>query len=175
MTRSKESIMEIGGSTPGLAGIGMTTLHNTGAGTLSSALPLDDGDDGDDSATTSATRESAALTQDDAVDISAAGYAAASSDSDDDDDSGDDLGDVVIVIDDPSDQQVAGGEVDGTADGTADSAADSEANAQPVRSLVYGALGLERPDLPTDPNEAYSVGRWLAAGLAIGGIVSLFV
>jgi hypothetical protein len=164
MTRAKESKMEIGSSALGSTGIEMANLRGTGAGTLASALPVTDGDDGDDGATGSATRESAALTQDDAVDISSAGYAAASSESDNEDDgSDDDLGDVVIVIDDSSDQQ----------DGTAET--DSEANAQPVRSLVYGALGLERPDQASDPNEAYSIGRWLAAGLTIGGIVSLFV
>jgi len=155
--------MEIGGSTPGSVGIGLANLRNAAAGTMTSAPPLDDGDDPDNGATTSITSESVTLTQDDAVDISPAGYAAASSDDGSDDDGGNDLGDVVIVIDGPSDQQVASGE-------TAD-----EANAEPVRSLVYGALGLERPDQPTDPNEAYSVGRWLAAGLAIGGIISLFV
>jgi hypothetical protein len=169
MTRSKESMMEIGGSTPGSTGIGVASLRNTSAGTMASALPLDDGDDGDDGTTTSGTQESASLTQDDAVDISAAGYAAASSESDGDgdgDDGGDDLGDVVVVIDDSSDQPIASDKSDES---------DSEANAQPVRSLVYGALGLERPDQASDPNEAYSIGRWVGAGLTIGGIVSLFV
>jgi hypothetical protein len=157
-------MMEIGGSTPGSTGISVANPRNTDAGTMASALPLCDSDDGDDGATASGTRESAALTQDDAVDISAAGYAAASSESDSDGDGGgDDLGNVVVVIDDSSDQPMASDETD------------SEANAQPVRSLVYGALGLERPDQASDPNEAYSIGRWVGAGLTIGGIVSLFV
>jgi hypothetical protein len=50
-----------------------------------------------------------------------------------------------------------------------------QANAQPMRSLVYGALGLARPDQPPDPNHAYSIGRWLAAGITIGGLISIFI
>jgi hypothetical protein len=86
--------------------------------------------------------------QDDAVQISPQGQAAASSENDDS----------------------AGSASDQT---TTESAAD--ANAQPVKSLVYGSLGLERPDQPTDPNQAYSLGRWIAAGITLGGIVSLFI
>ena len=43
-----------------------------------------------------------------------------------------------------------------------------------VKSLAYGTLGLERPDQPQqDRNEFYTAGRWIAAGLTIGGIISL--
>lgn len=51
----------------------------------------------------------------------------------------------------------------------------AQANAQPMKSLVYGALGLERPDQEADPNHAYTVGKWIAAGITLGGIVSLFI
>jgi len=52
----------------------------------------------------------------------------------------------------------------------------SASNVSAVKSLAYGTLGLERPDLPQqDHNEFYTAGRWIAAGLTIGGIISLLV
>jgi hypothetical protein len=46
----------------------------------------------------------------------------------------------------------------------------------PVKAFAYGALGLERPDQPQDErNSFYSAGKWLAAGLTIGGLISLLV
>jgi hypothetical protein len=83
--------------------------------------------------------------QDNAVSISPQGYDAASTDTD----AGSDTG--------------------------ASSETPAEANAQPVKSLMYGALGLDRPDQPVDPNHAYTVGQWIAAGITLGGIISLFV
>ena len=45
-----------------------------------------------------------------------------------------------------------------------------------VKSLAYGALGLERPEMQaTDTNGFYTAGKWMAAAVTIGGIVSLFV
>jgi hypothetical protein len=45
-----------------------------------------------------------------------------------------------------------------------------------VKSFAYGALGLERPDeSQATRNEFYTAGKWLAAGLTIGGLISLFV
>ncbi|MEM5367853.1 hypothetical protein V4C53_17670 [Paraburkholderia azotifigens] len=50
------------------------------------------------------------------------------------------------------------------------------ANVSPMKAFAYGALGLERPDQPQDErNSFYSAGKWLAAGLTIGGIISLLV
>ncbi|MDN7180482.1 hypothetical protein M0D69_21260 [Caballeronia sp. SEWSISQ10-4 2] len=52
----------------------------------------------------------------------------------------------------------------------------STTNVSSVKSLTYGVLGLERPDLPQENhNEFYTAGRWLAAGLAIGGLISILV
>ena len=52
----------------------------------------------------------------------------------------------------------------------------SASNVSAVKSLAYGTLGLERPDQPQqDRNEFYTAGRWIAAGLTIGGIISLLV
>jgi hypothetical protein len=49
-------------------------------------------------------------------------------------------------------------------------------NASPLKSFTYGTLGLERPDQSQDNrNPFYTAGRWLAAGLTIGGIISLLV
>lgn len=48
------------------------------------------------------------------------------------------------------------------------------ANVSPVKAFAYGALGLERPDQPHDErNGFYTAGKWLAAGLTIGGLISL--
>ncbi|HTR10140.1 MAG TPA: hypothetical protein VMJ11_26500 [Paraburkholderia sp.] len=95
--------------------------------------------------TTTSAPSSPSSPQDDAVQISPQGYAAASADG------------------------VDSGEEASTGETAA------EANAQPVKSLVYGALGLERPDQPADPNHAYAVGQWIAAGITLGGIISLFI
>jgi hypothetical protein len=58
----------------------------------------------------------------------------------------------------------------------ASSAEGSASNVSAVKSLAYGTLGLERPDQPQqDRNEFYTAGRWIAAGLTIGGIISLMV
>ncbi|MFP6561369.1 hypothetical protein WJ542_24140 [Paraburkholderia sp. B3] len=164
--------MEPVGMTPVSSGSVAANLPDTGAGIAASAAGLPANDD----STLSGTSTPAPASQDDAVDISPAAYAAAAADDGGDDDGEgveiDGGNDVVIVVDDPADQLTASNAGD-TSD--TDSGTDNEANAQPIRSLVDGMLGLERPDLPADPNEAYSTGRWIAAGLTIGGIVSLFV
>lgn len=50
------------------------------------------------------------------------------------------------------------------------------ANVSPLKSLAYGTLGLERPDQAQENrNPFYTAGRWIAAGLTIGGIISLLV
>lgn len=89
--------------------------------------------------------------QDDAVQISPQGHAAASTDD-------------TAASDD------AAADTSDATDATA-----RPANGQPVKSLVYGALGLERPDAPADPNHTYTLGRWIAAGITLGGIISLFI
>jgi hypothetical protein len=88
--------------------------------------------------------------QDDAVHISAVGAAAAAQDGD-------------------------ATQKDGqSASRAAESATESGASA--VRSFAYGTLGLERPDQPQgESNAFYTAGRWLAAGITVGGIVSLLV
>ena len=96
-----------------------------------------------------ATDVASSGSQDDAVQISPQGYEAASQG-------------------DGSDDGAVAGQ-------SADPQTDTGANAQPMQSLVYGALGLDRPDQPPDPNRAYSIGRWLAAGITVGGIISLFI
>jgi hypothetical protein len=54
---------------------------------------------------------------------------------------------------------------------------DAAVNISPEgKSFTYGTLGLERPDQAQDNrNPFYTAGRWLAAGLTIGGIISLLV
>jgi hypothetical protein len=168
--------MEVGGMTPVSSGSVAANLLDTGTGVAAAAADLPANDD----ASLSGTNAPASVSQDDAVDISSAGYAAAAADDGGDDDGGGEVDggndEVVVVVDDPSDQLTTGNASDTSGDTSGDTSnAGSGANAQPVRSLVDGVLGLERPDLPADPNEAYSAGRWLAAGLTIGGIISLLV
>ncbi|WP_050462667.1 hypothetical protein [Herbaspirillum autotrophicum] len=46
-----------------------------------------------------------------------------------------------------------------------------------VKSFTYGALGLERPEKETasKPPDGYSMGRWLAAGITVGTIISVLI
>jgi hypothetical protein len=71
---------------------------------------------------------------------------------------------------------------EGTAAVAQETGADSTAEGDPavdvsaVKSFAYGTLGLERPDqVPETHNPFYTAGRWLAAGITVGGIVSLLV
>ena len=60
--------------------------------------------------------------------------------------------------------------------GTTDDDPGNTANVSPLKSLAYGTLGLERPDQSQENrNPFYTAGRWIAAGLTIGGIISLLV
>jgi hypothetical protein len=52
----------------------------------------------------------------------------------------------------------------------------STTSVSPLKSFTYGSLGLERPDqTQQETNSFYTAGRWLAAGITIGGLISLFV
>ncbi|QCP48025.1 hypothetical protein FAZ95_01790 [Trinickia violacea] len=56
------------------------------------------------------------------------------------------------------------------------SAGSADPAASPVKSFVYGTLGLEHPqEQKQDTDEYYSAGKWLAAALTVGGIISIFV
>jgi hypothetical protein len=134
------------------------------AGAASDQAEQDGTQSSDDS-----TNVASPASQDDAVQISPQGYAAASTDDTaDSDDSAADASDAT----DASGTSDTGDTAD-TSDAT--DATSTPANAQPVKSLVYGALGLERPDAPADPNHTYTLGRWIAAGITLGGIISLFI
>ncbi|WP_144151636.1 hypothetical protein [Paraburkholderia sp. BCC1885] len=62
-----------------------------------------------------------------------------------------------------------------SAEGTTANPANT-ADVSPLKSLAYGTLGLERPDQAQENrNPFYTAGRWIAAGLTIGGIISLLV
>ncbi|MFM0190980.1 hypothetical protein PQR25_34790 [Paraburkholderia nemoris] len=87
--------------------------------------------------------------QDDAVHISAAGAATAAQEG----------------------NAIQDGEV---SDSAGESASTTDTSA--VKAFAYGTLGLERPDQPHEERNAfYTAGRWLAAGITIGGIISLLV
>ncbi|MCX5541181.1 hypothetical protein M3A49_17035 [Paraburkholderia sp. CNPSo 3076] len=136
-----------------------TSTHRAGA---ASDQAEQDGTQSSNDSTTVASSTS----QGDAVQISPQGYAAASTDdtADSDDAAADAAG--------ASDTSDASDATD-TSDTT--DATSTPASAQPLKSLVYGALGLERPDAPADPNHTYTLGRWIAAGITLGGIISLFI
>ncbi|WNC92692.1 hypothetical protein RI103_31210 [Paraburkholderia sp. FT54] len=88
-----------------------------------------------------------APTQDDAVHISAHGAATAAQDGNT-------------------------GQTDAVSDSANEGAPVSGVSA--VKSFAYGTLGLERPDQPQEErNGFYTAGRWLAAGITLGGIISL--
>jgi len=128
--------------------IGAATQFANGNANLSTgnaSVPADQAEQDATQASDISPYATSSSSQDDAVQISPQGYAAASS------------GDT------------AGG------DAASSGEFSSLANAEPVKSLVYGALGLERPDKPDDPNRGYALGRWIAAGITLGGVISLFV
>ncbi|MBN3856595.1 hypothetical protein G3N59_24745 [Paraburkholderia sp. Ac-20340] len=139
----------------------------------------------DNNATTSKNTGDSATpaSQDEAVQISPLGYAAASktapaatakaatataSSDDTSADSSDDASTDDATT--PSSATVSDAQND-----TGVTESSSDADAKPLQSVVYGALGLGRPDLPPDSNHAYTLGRWLAAGITIGGLISLFI
>lgn len=136
-----------------------TQFANSSANTstLRAGAASDQAEQDDTQSSDGSTNVASSTSQDDAVQISPQGYAAASTDDIPDSD------DAATDATDTSDTT-----------GTSD-ASSTPANAQPVKSLVYGALGLERPDAPADPNHTYTLGRWIAAGITLGGIISLFI
>lgn len=109
----------------------------------------------DDSATQSNSNSSGASSQDNAVNISADGAALAAQ-----------AGQSSVTADTTQDGT--------TSDPSGGGGLDSDASA--VKSFTYGSLGLERPDQPeSDGNPFYTAGRWLAAAVTVGGLVSLFI
>jgi hypothetical protein len=122
-----------------------STLEATDRATRNASSTSLTGDD----AATARSATSHASEQDEAVQISTEGAAAAALDRN--------AVDATIAADAGSDGA---------------SAADSSA----VKSFAYGTLGLERPDQPHEERNAfYTAGRWLAAGITLGGIVSLLI
>ncbi|CAE6760903.1 hypothetical protein R75465_03149 [Paraburkholderia aspalathi] len=121
---------------------------------LSSTLPESDRammksrsvtDNADDTATQAVASNTSE--QDDAVHISAEGAATAAQEG----------------------NAIQDGEVSDSAGGSV-----STTDTSAVKAFAYGTLGLERPDQPHEERNAfYTAGRWLAAGLTIGGIISL--
>ncbi len=66
--------------------------------------------------------------------------------------------------------------IDGTDAADAGSEGVLAADSSAVKSFAYGTLGLERPDQPHEERNAfYTAGRWLAAGITLGGIISLLI
>lgn len=101
----------------------------------------------DDTVTQTAASESSG--QDDAVHISAEGAAAAAQEGN--------------TVQDGAASDLAGEDA-------------STTGVSAAKSFAYGTLGLERPDQPHEARNAfYTAGRWLAAGITVGGIISLLV
>ena len=127
------------------------TLMQTGAsGSTASNSPASAASD---TSTISASSPAASPSQDAAVNISPEGAAISAQDA-------------------SSTQSSASATVD--ADNSDNSGGTTDVS--PLKSLTYGTLGLERPDQSQDNrNPFYTAGRWLAAGLTIGGIISLLI
>ena len=115
----------------------------------------------------------------DTVEISpeaaARAYAADSGDGSDEDDVGDEK--------DVSDTRVADAPEASTDADAADApegidskGAESSKEPSTPKSFVYGALGLERPEKTEGKSsDGYDFGRWMAAGVTIGTIISVLV
>lgn len=72
-------------------------------------------------------------------------------------------------------QEVTNSNGDDAAD-TAAAGNGTASDSSAVKSFAYGTLGLERPDQPHEARNAfYTAGRWLAAGITLGGIISLLI
>lgn len=145
-----------------------TQFANSSANTstLRAGAASDQAEPDDTQSSDGSTNVASSTSQDDAVQISPQGYAAASTD---------DIADSDDAATDASDASDTADTTDTSDAADASDATSTSANAQPVKSLVYGALGLERPDAPADPNHTYTLGRWIAAGITLGGIISLFI
>ncbi|CAD6533536.1 hypothetical protein LMG27952_02767 [Paraburkholderia hiiakae] len=151
-----------------------TQFANSSANTstLRAGAASDQAEPDDTQSSDGSTNVASSTSQDDAVQISPQGYAAASTDDiADSDDAATDATDAT----DASDTSDTADTTDTSDAADTSDATSTSANAQPVKSLVYGALGLERPDAPADPNHTYTLGRWIAAGITLGGIISLFI
>ena len=62
------------------------------------------------------------------------------------------------------------------AQGTRDAGRAPVAQASTLKSFAYGSLGLEHPDQQEhDADSSYSAGRWLAAAVTAGAMISLLV
>ncbi|WP_052382223.1 hypothetical protein [Paraburkholderia kururiensis] len=70
---------------------------------------------------------------------------------------------------------------DASADGSTDPSTDPSTGKQaqsssPIKSFTYGTLGLESPEQQSEQKDSYySAGRWLAAAVTVGGIISLIL
>jgi hypothetical protein len=75
-----------------------------------------------------------------------------------------------------ADGQAGNATADSSGGDKPDSAGSTGETDSPVKSFVYGTLGLEHPDQQAqDTDGYYSAGKWLAAALTVGGIISIFV
>jgi hypothetical protein len=142
---------------------------NANTSTLRAGAASDQAEQDGTQSSDASTNVAPSTSQDDAVQISPQGYAAASTDDTAD------SGDAAADANDATDASDTSDASDGTDTSAATDATSTPADAQPMKSLVYGALGLERPDAPADPNHTYTLGRWIAAGITLGGIISLFI
>lgn len=144
------------------------------------------------SGTAESSTSRASPSQDAAVNISAEGTAALAGDqgstaaSSTTTQTGTTSGDTTTDTDTDPDTATATATADDTNSTNQSDSADDAANdgsvsggttsVSPLKSFAYGSLGLERPDqTQQETNSFYTAGRWLAAGITIGGLISLLV
>ncbi|MDE1181052.1 hypothetical protein [Paraburkholderia sp.] len=137
--------------------------------------------DKDDGSTVAASSgKSDGVTQDDAVSISSAGAAAAAqsqsqSQSQPVGNTSAAAGSTASTSNTDGTDSSGDTATDGSADASADASATATAGGA-VKSFAYGSLGLDNPDKPPEnTNPFYTAGRWLAAGITIGGLISLLI
>lgn len=144
------------------------------------------------SGTAESSTSRASPSQDAAVNISAEGTAALAGDqgstaaSSTTTQTGTTSGDTTTDTDTDPDTATATATADDTNSTNQSDSADDAANdgsvsggttsVSPLKSFAYGSLGLERPDqTQQETNSFYTAGRWMAAGITIGGLISLLV
>lgn len=65
---------------------------------------------------------------------------------------------------------------DGDSDKSGDVDEADDGKPSTAKSFAYGALGLERPEeAKARETDGYDFGRWLAAGITVGSIISILV
>jgi hypothetical protein len=76
----------------------------------------------------------------------------------------------------PGDNAQTGAKTGGQPGGDDPKHAHTDAHPSPIKSFAYGSLGLGHPEEEAQHHDGfYSAGKWLAAAITVGGLISLCV